>query len=121
MNWKKLTELTSNLTGVSRREPNPPCLSDNRAVIQSLSTIVEHLPIKQTRSPTSIVKSFSTSNLNLEAVWNFGWGVLGRGRGGVCRDDLFRFFEPQFGHSATTADESVPPTIPHSEQSKMGC
>ena len=84
------------------------------AVIQSLLTIIEQLPIKQTRSPISIVKE--GSNLKLEAEWNFGWGGSGRGRRGDCLGDLFKLFEPQFGHSAT---ESVPPTIPHSEQSKM--
>ena len=61
---------------------------------QSLNEAVfEHLATRHIRSPISIVKA---SNLNLEAVWNFGWGV--RGRGGACRGDLFRLFEPQFGH-----------------------
>ena len=34
--------------------------------------VLERLPTRHIRSPISIVKA---SNLNLEAVWNFGCGV----------------------------------------------
>src|SRR5215469_6139200 len=86
---------------ITCEDPNPPCLSGNKAVIQSLSIRVEeHSPTKHTRSPILIARE--SLNLNLEAVWNFG------------RGDLFRL-ERQFGHSSNSVS-----TRPHSEQIKKG-